>query len=191
MSEGGSRKPRLRPEDWIAAAVEALRRDGPRGLRIASLARELGVTPGSFYWHFRDREDFRERILKHWMKHMIAAAGDAAEGAGRGAAQIRALGAILADRDLPTYDLAMRRWAEADPVVATVVARADDLRIRRVKAMLQEAGFGEKAAALRARMILWVHRGAGDADVALRFEVGRELLETLLRDPERRRGPDA
>ena len=99
MSESTGKRPRLAPEDWIVAAVEALRRDGARGLRVASLARRLGVTPGSFYWHFRDREQFRDRILEHWTRRMIAAAADAAERAGRGADQIRALGALLADRE--------------------------------------------------------------------------------------------
>ena len=66
-SVASTKKPqgkRLAPEDWIRAAIEALLAEGTTGLRIASLARRLGVTPGSFYWHFRDRGQFRSRVLR-------------------------------------------------------------------------------------------------------------------------------
>ena len=75
----------LAPNDWIHAAMEGLLKQGPRGVRITRLARELGVTPGSFYWHFRDRDEFRDRILEYWMSQMIARAASVAVGTGRGA----------------------------------------------------------------------------------------------------------
>jgi hypothetical protein len=37
----------------------------------------------------------------------------------------------------------MRRWAATDPAVAVAVAKADDLRVRRVAAMFVEAGFDQ------------------------------------------------
>jgi AcrR family transcriptional regulator len=91
----------LAPDDWIHAAIEGLLKHGAQGARIARLARELGVTPGSFYWHFRDRNEFRDRILEYWMNQMLVRAASAAGHAGKGARQLRALPDILVDRELP------------------------------------------------------------------------------------------
>ena len=47
-------KLRLGPEDWVMAGFRALAADGPQAVRAETLARGLGATKGSFYWHFKD-----------------------------------------------------------------------------------------------------------------------------------------
>ena len=47
----------LTPETWIEAATEVLVDQGIDRVRVDVLATQLAVTRGSFYWHFRDRED--------------------------------------------------------------------------------------------------------------------------------------
>ena len=131
----------LAPDDWIHAAIEGLLKHGVPGIRITRLARDLGVTPGSFYWHFVDRDEFRDRILEYWMNQMLVRAASAAGQEGKGARQLRALPDILVDRELPDYDAAIRTWAITDPVVAAGVAKADALRIRRLTGMFEGAGF--------------------------------------------------
>jgi len=173
---------RLAPEDWIRAAIEALLAEGTTGLRIASLARRLGVTPGSFYWHFRDRGQFRSRVLQYWREQMLLRAAAAAELAGSGADQLRALPEILMNRSLPKLDLAMRRWAVEDPVVSTALARADGLRFRVVLAMFLAAGFDEHRAKQRARLVGWAFRGSSGVDDQERLIALRELIEALLHD---------
>lgn len=42
-------------EDWVDAAITALATRGEAGLSVETLARDLNVTKGSFYWHFEDR----------------------------------------------------------------------------------------------------------------------------------------
>ena len=46
--------------DWITAALEAMRRGGVEAVAVEAIAVKLGVTKGSFYWHFRDRSDLLE-----------------------------------------------------------------------------------------------------------------------------------
>ena len=50
----------------MRAARLALLHRGADGVRVEVLARELGVTKGSFYWHFRDRADLLEALLVEW-----------------------------------------------------------------------------------------------------------------------------
>ncbi|MFN3661424.1 TetR family transcriptional regulator [Yoonia sp.] len=45
-------------EDWLMAGFRALASHGPSALRAAALARDLGTTKGSFYWHFKDLPDY-------------------------------------------------------------------------------------------------------------------------------------
>ncbi|MDQ6732181.1 MAG: TetR/AcrR family transcriptional regulator, partial [Actinomycetota bacterium] len=43
--------------DWTEAALLALAHDGLAGVAVQPLARRLGATKGSFYWHFADRAE--------------------------------------------------------------------------------------------------------------------------------------
>src|SRR5262249_32384697 len=56
----------LRAEDWEDAALEALGSSGLAAVNVQSLARTLGVTKGSFYWHFADREALLKATLARW-----------------------------------------------------------------------------------------------------------------------------
>src|SRR4051794_41809345 len=57
---------RLAREDWLRAARLALLRGGVEAVRPEKIARDLQVTKGSFYWHFRNREDLLEALLHEW-----------------------------------------------------------------------------------------------------------------------------
>src|SRR5215831_18160375 len=52
--------------DWLKAARMALLQGGVEAVRVEKLARNLCVTKGSFYWHFRDREELLEALLREW-----------------------------------------------------------------------------------------------------------------------------
>ena len=56
----------LSGEKWAAAALEAIAIRGVAELSIESLARELGVTKGSFYWHFASRSALIKAALQLW-----------------------------------------------------------------------------------------------------------------------------
>jgi AcrR family transcriptional regulator len=53
-------------EDWVEAAWRTLGEAGVDGVRVESLARRLGVTKGSFYWHFKNRQNLIDALLDRW-----------------------------------------------------------------------------------------------------------------------------
>ena len=57
---------RLRQEDWTRAALSAIADKGTANVSVERLARELGATKGSFYWHFKDRTALIEAALQQW-----------------------------------------------------------------------------------------------------------------------------
>ena len=52
--------------DWTEAALETLARGGLAAVAVEPLAKSLGTTKGSFYWHFADRNALLEATLELW-----------------------------------------------------------------------------------------------------------------------------
>jgi AcrR family transcriptional regulator len=59
----------LSPEDWISAGFRALKERGAQGLNVEALARQLGVSKGSFYWHFKNAAALKAAMLDYWVEH--------------------------------------------------------------------------------------------------------------------------
>ncbi|MGW0635879.1 TetR/AcrR family transcriptional regulator [Nocardia salmonicida] len=57
---------RLNAEDWVTAAIAALGESGLTGVAVEPLAKRLGATKGSFYWHFKDRGALVDAALARW-----------------------------------------------------------------------------------------------------------------------------
>jgi AcrR family transcriptional regulator len=53
-------------EDWVDAAWQTLGEAGVDGVRVEALARRLGVTKGSFYWHFKNRQHLIDALFERW-----------------------------------------------------------------------------------------------------------------------------
>ena len=74
--------PRLTREDWLLQALEVLAAQGPAKLNIQSLCQALGVSRGSFYWHFADRAEFIAALLELWFQAYTASVPDLIEAGG-------------------------------------------------------------------------------------------------------------
>ena len=61
-----SERPRLSAADWEQAALDLVAEQGVAAVAVEPLARRLGVTKGSFYWHFASRDALLEAALKRW-----------------------------------------------------------------------------------------------------------------------------
>jgi AcrR family transcriptional regulator len=52
--------------DWVRAALVLMAREGVQAVAVEPLAREIGVTKGSFYWHFENRDHLVKTALTEW-----------------------------------------------------------------------------------------------------------------------------
>ncbi|MEY3069401.1 MAG: hypothetical protein RLZZ456_1100, partial [Pseudomonadota bacterium] len=59
-------KNRLTSGDWQQAALDALSEGGLQNIAIEMIAKRLGVTKGSFYWHFESRDALIQAALELW-----------------------------------------------------------------------------------------------------------------------------
>src|SRR5690348_17786797 len=58
----------LDESSWVDEAFEVLSDKGVDDVGIESLAKRLGVTKGSFYWHFKDRAALLTAVLRRWQQ---------------------------------------------------------------------------------------------------------------------------
>ena len=59
-------RPGLTAEAWAEAALTAITEAGLAAVNVEELARGLGVTKGSFYWHYGSRADLIAAALMLW-----------------------------------------------------------------------------------------------------------------------------
>lgn len=146
----------LDPQQWIDAATEILAAGSVDGIRVEVLAKSLGVTKGSFYWHFRDRNDLLARLLAHWRDGRIAdITRHAASPPGRERDQaLKLIELYSANRSRKgiAIELAIRGWARKDQNAARAVEEVDVVRLDLAGRLLAASGFPEPEA--RARSLL-------------------------------------
>jgi AcrR family transcriptional regulator len=132
--------------DWMRAARLALLQGGVASVRIEKLARELGVTKGSFYWHFSDREALLEALLEEWESEadlLIGAIG-APSVVGMPALLERIAHNVVASEkgEVPS-DAAIFGWAAVDPQIARRVNAAEAERVSLLAVMIGDAAKAE------------------------------------------------
>jgi AcrR family transcriptional regulator len=114
---------------WVDEGLRALAAAGPDGVRIETIARNLGVTKGGFYWHFADRSALLQEILDEWERLLLDEVIEQVEAKGGDAtAKLRRLFALASD-DAVALDLAVRDWARHDREVADRLRRVDNRRM--------------------------------------------------------------
>ncbi len=133
---------RLSRELWLSTALEVLAQEGGAKLRVRGLVKRLGVSTGSFYWHFRDRDDFVTSLVDYWGREFTSRVAERVATVGGDARdRLLALMKFLLEHDLARYDVAVRAWAAQEPAVARRVRRVDQRRSRVVRSLFEEMGF--------------------------------------------------
>jgi AcrR family transcriptional regulator len=128
--------PKLSRDDWLDAAFQAVVEGGFDHVRVLVLAAALGVTRGSFYWHFVDHAELVSALLARWHARETTI-GRQLEATFDEDPQVdleRLLDAALAhggaNLENMRFELALRGLGRRDPHVARMLLEVDDLRLR-------------------------------------------------------------
>lgn len=153
-SKGTRNGQRLSRDDWLQAALETMRHTGIDGVKVAPLATQLGVTTGSFYWHFKNRRELLELLLDYWERTTTDVAIEELQRF-EGPAEDRILFLMqrVMEDDLAGYDLPIWLWAQSDAEAREVFQRALKKRFAFATSLFREAGFSPREAENRARMM--------------------------------------
>ncbi|KEJ91011.1 TetR/AcrR family transcriptional regulator [Sulfitobacter donghicola] len=133
---------RLTPEKWIDAGFAALASLGPSGLAAEPLARQLGTTKGSFYWHFKDVPAFQTALIRHWHSLALSDVMERLGDSGPPDMRLRAFGHSILKNPNET---ALRVWAQSDKIVAASLAEVDAERFTYLNHLLRQFGLSNPA----------------------------------------------
>ena len=151
--------PTLTAADWAEAALQLIAERGLAALTVSGLADRLGVTKGSFYWHFSSRSELLAAALDRWERRTTHEA-------------IRALDAIADHRRRLEFiiDAAFQQprtrslyaaLAEAaeDPIVRAALSRVASARIAYLELCYRHIGLPAAEAKSRAVFAYASYRG--------------------------------
>jgi AcrR family transcriptional regulator len=143
---------RLSREDWIEAALQALADGGPPAVAVERLAARLQTTKGSFYWHFKDREELITETLATWERQETDALIEEMNEITDPVERLR-IGTVMAteyeEEERPDVRLLP---SASDPVVGEVVKRVQRKRLDFLAKTFREAGFTPAESRVRARL---------------------------------------
>jgi AcrR family transcriptional regulator len=151
-SEAKTEKPRLSAEDWALAALDVIAEQGLAAVAVEPLARRLGVTKGSFYWHFPSREALLVAALQRWEKTEQETVFGRMEAVSDPRVRLRELFQLVAHE--PTTHIIYSELLKAldHPVVKPVLGRISSRRMEYLTASFRQAGMPRQEAQNRARL---------------------------------------
>jgi AcrR family transcriptional regulator len=170
----------LSAKDWLDMGLKTLARHGFTALKAEPLAKAMGVSRGSFYWHFADIAAYRAAILKHWRDVAAEQVIANLEASSKHDDPLplllrRAFSGRLA------LENAVRSWATLDPLARAAVQATDRRRLNYVQILFERSGVSPSAARSRAQIFYWAFLGYALSDQPLPKARQTALIEELMR----------
>ncbi|MET3794492.1 TetR/AcrR family transcriptional regulator [Aquamicrobium terrae] len=186
-----ARRNTLQPKDWIIGATRALAAGGVDAVSVEGIAKQLGASKGSFYWHFADRPALLEAVFDLWEREGTADLIERAEAVADPAEGLRVLARDTLDAetngiDVARTEAAIRAWASRDPAIGRRFARIEDNRTAFLAQQIRALGYDEVTALRLSKVVhlavvgLFAARASGSAlaeDETLTF-----MVEWLIAD---------
>ncbi len=162
MAEKQTKRQRGSEQAWLEAAYAVLTESGVEAVKVMPLAKRLGLTRTSFYWHFKDRDALLEAMITRWEDHNT----------GNLISQSRAYAETITEAVLNIFDcwldtslfdskldLAIRNWARNDPDLQARLDQADSQRIAAIAATFERFGYTASQAEVRSMTLIYTQIG--------------------------------
>ncbi|MBM4227112.1 MAG: TetR/AcrR family transcriptional regulator [Gammaproteobacteria bacterium] len=180
------RTPKARParktldrDSWLKKALDVLFAQGISQIKIEVLARKLKLTKGSFYWHFKNRDDLLRSMVDWWRNNQLKFIESLDHSMPDPEARIRAVIAFTQHTEDSNHDIAMREFARFNKHAARAVSEVDELRVAYLAELFTAAGFDSIEASLRARTLYFYQVGEYTTSLAPEPETRARLAERL------------
>ena len=169
----------LSAKDWLDQGLKTLTDSGFTALKAEPLAKAMGVSRGSFYWHFADIGAFHAAILAHWRDvaaEQVIANLEAASGTANPLPRL--LRGAFGTR--PGLENAVRTWASVDPKARAAVRAIDRRRLSYIESLFRANGFPPGVARARAQILYWAYLGYALSEQLLPRAQQAAVLDELL-----------
>ena len=159
----------------MTTALDRLLEEGSANVKVERLARDLGVTKGSFYWHFKDRADLLQQAAASWEERQLSFL-DTLKNTDYESPEARLKGLFsFIDTKDARHDAAMRLWARRSDWINDLVAKIDRVRLGYCEDIFIELGFYGDAARLRAHLVYYYQV----AEQTLSYKEPEEIRQRL------------
>ena len=170
----------LSAKDWLDQGLKTLASRGFTALKAEPLAKAMGVSRGSFYWHFADIGAFHAAILAHWGDVAAEQVIANLEASSKGKDPLRLLlGWAFGGK--PALENAVRTWATVDPAALAAVQAIDRRRLSYIESLLGAPGLSDDVARARAQILYWAFLGYALSEKPLPAARQKAVLDELLR----------
>lgn len=177
-----SAKPdQLSAADWLDQGLKTLTESGFTALKAEPLAKAMGVSRGSFYWHFADVGAFHTALLKRWREVTTEQIIASLERSPEGEIPMNVLLRRAFGGSRLTLDVAVRTWATVDPSARAAVQAIDKRRLSYMESLFVAQGYSPAVTQARAQILYWTFLGFTLSDKSLPKPRQEEVLAELIR----------
>lgn len=172
---------------WLDEGLKAVAEEGPPGVTIEKLSARVGLGKGSFYHHFSGMPGFTADLMAHFEVEHTSRFIDAveAEAAASPRAKLEKLIAMVLHEQpvagAPDVEVAIRAWAQQDPVVRAAQRRVDQIRIGYLRDLWLALSGDPGEASPMGRLLYLMLIGAGHVIPPLPANQLRQLYDLVLR----------
>jgi AcrR family transcriptional regulator len=170
----------LSAQDWIDLGLKTLATQGFSALKAEPLAKAMGVSRGSFYWHFADIGAFQAAILNAWREVAAEAIIAHVEAASADDDPLTVLLQRVFSEKL-ALERAVRGWAAFDAAARAAVQAIDRRRLEYVENLIRGRGVAPDVAQARAHILYWAFLGYALSDRPLPKAPREAMLRELVR----------
>jgi AcrR family transcriptional regulator len=180
LSQGKIMADQLSAKDWLDLGLKTLARRGFTALKAEPLAKAMGVSRGSFYWHFKDIGAYHAAILRHWREVAAEQVIANLEASSKDDNPLLLLLRRTFSGRL-ALENAVRTWATLDPMARAAVQATDRRRLSYVQTLFERSGVPPGVARSRAQIFYWAFLGFALSDRPLPKARQEAVLQELLR----------
>jgi AcrR family transcriptional regulator len=177
---GGEMADQLSARDWLDRGLRTLATQGFSALKAEPLAKAMGVSRGSFYWHFADIDAFHAAILKAWREVAAEAIISDVEAASAGDDPLVVLLRRVFSEKL-ALERAVRNWAAFNDAARGAVQAIDRRRLDYIEGLMEARGVAPEMAQARAQILYWAFLGYALSNKPLPRAPREAVMEELAR----------
>jgi len=183
IARTGKKSDNLTRADWISGAWKMLGEKGVEGVRVEPLARRLGVTKGSFYWHFKGRQELIEALVDYWFSLWDDEISNDRLSQSNPVDRIWVLFENVIGRLSRGQTVSLRMLSHSDEDIARRIEERDRQRLAFLIDQLQELGFSPQEARVRGQVYQVLMTGeflrSGGQLLSARIERARDYHQLL------------
>ncbi|CAM4465561.1 TetR/AcrR family transcriptional regulator [Paenibacillus tarimensis] len=167
-------------EQWIQIGIHRFAQNGTEGLVIEKMAAELGCSKSSFYWYFKNRQEFLHRIVQEWINmstsQVIRTSLETAAAEQQLESLLDQMFSATRKGDFLFY---LRKLASTDPAYQPVIDQMEQKRMDYAEELFRRAGMSDERA--RQKSVILYHYYLGWYERHKQAEIADEELQRHIR----------